>query len=188
MVTKCHLALEIGKKDPRGKKNTVRAPVFGRHQFFGTLEHYGKTHGSLLSRWMNYNYTACCWFPTSSNISIHPSLFWQIRFESYWFPCSKCRILVLTFTQCSDCGVEPHMRSQTRLVPLSVNANHLPQLRGLTCLLCSSNFVGFDSAFVVCVNRKPGLPPQYMEQAKFLTWACSLCPTCGVCSLSGITE
>ena len=36
---------------------TVRAPVFGRHQFFGTSEHYGKAHGSLLSGWMNYNYT-----------------------------------------------------------------------------------------------------------------------------------
>ena len=41
---------------------TVRAPVFGRHQFFSTSEHYGKAHGSLLSGWMNYNYTACCWF------------------------------------------------------------------------------------------------------------------------------
>ena len=29
--------------------HTVRAPVFGRHQFFGTSEHYGKAHGSLLS-------------------------------------------------------------------------------------------------------------------------------------------
>ena len=44
---------------------------------------------------MNYNYTACCWFPTSSNILILPSKFWQIRFESYWLHCSKCRILVL---------------------------------------------------------------------------------------------
>ena len=74
---------------------TVRTPVFGRHQFFGTSEHYGKTHGSLLSGWMNYNYTACCWFPTSSNILILPSQFWQIRFESFWLHCSKCRILVL---------------------------------------------------------------------------------------------
>ena len=74
---------------------TVRAPVFGRHQFFGTWEHYGKAHGSLLSGWMNYNYTACCWFPTSSNILILPSQFWQIRFESCWLHCSKCRILVL---------------------------------------------------------------------------------------------
>ena len=49
---------------------TVRAPVFGRHQLFGTSEHYGKTHGSLLSGWMNYNYTSCRWFPTSSNIVI----------------------------------------------------------------------------------------------------------------------
>ena len=31
------------------KMCTVRAPVFGRHQFFGTSEHYGKAHGSLLS-------------------------------------------------------------------------------------------------------------------------------------------
>ena len=76
-------------------QGTVRAPVFGRHQFFGTSEHYGKAHGSLLSGWMNYNYTACCWFPTSSNILILPSQFWQIRFESCWLHCSKCRILVL---------------------------------------------------------------------------------------------
>ena len=74
---------------------TVRAPVFGRFQFFGTSEHYRKAHGSLLSGWMNYNSTACCWFPTSSNILILPSQFWQIRFESYWLHCSKCRILVL---------------------------------------------------------------------------------------------
>ena len=58
-------------------------------------EHYGKAHGSLLSGWMNYNYTACCWFPTSSNILILPSQCWQIRFESCWLLCSKCRILVL---------------------------------------------------------------------------------------------
>ena len=63
--------------------------------FSGTSEHYGKAHGSLLSGWMNYNYTACCWFPTSSNILILPSQFWQIRFESRWLHCSKCRILVL---------------------------------------------------------------------------------------------
>ena len=75
--------------------STVRATVFGRHQFFGTSEHYRKAHGSLLSGWMNYNYIACCWFPTSSNISILPSQFWQIRFESCWLHCSKCRILVL---------------------------------------------------------------------------------------------
>ena len=61
-------------------KLTVRAPVFNRYQFFGTSEHYGKTHGSLLSGWMNYNYTACCWFPTSSNILTLLSQFWQIRF------------------------------------------------------------------------------------------------------------
>ena len=73
---------------------TVRAPVFGRHQFFGTSEHYGKANGSLLSWRMNYNYTASCWFPTSSNILILPSQFWQIGFEGYWLHCSKCRILV----------------------------------------------------------------------------------------------
>ena len=44
---------------------------------------------------MNYNYTACCWFPTSSNILILPLQFWQIRFESYWLHWSKCWILVL---------------------------------------------------------------------------------------------
>ena len=43
----------------------------------------------LLSGWMNYNYTACCWFPTSSNILILPSQLWQIRFESCWLHCSN---------------------------------------------------------------------------------------------------
>ena len=78
--------------------STVRAPVFGKHQFFGTSEHCGKTHGSLLSGWMNYNYTACCWFPTSSNILILPSQFWKIRYESCCLHCSKCRILDGAFT------------------------------------------------------------------------------------------
>ena len=72
------------------KGTSIRqAPVFG------TSEHYGKTHGSLWTGRINYNYTACCWFPTSSNILIFPSQFWQIGFESYWLHCSKCRILVL---------------------------------------------------------------------------------------------
>ena len=31
------------------ERTTVRALVFGMHQFFGTSEHYGKAHGSLLS-------------------------------------------------------------------------------------------------------------------------------------------
>ena len=74
---------------------TVRVPVFGRHQFFGTSEHYGKIHGRLLFGWMNNNYTACCWFHTFSNILILPLQFWQIRFESYWLHCLKCWILVL---------------------------------------------------------------------------------------------
>ena len=77
--------VRVMNKDNKGDNwGTVRAPVFGRHQFFGTSEHYGKAHGSLLSGWMNYNYTACCWFTTSSNILILPSQFWQIRFESCW--------------------------------------------------------------------------------------------------------
>ena len=75
--------------------STIRAPVFGRHQFFGTSKQYRKAHGSLLSGWVNYNYTACCWFPTSSNSLIVPSQLWQIRFESCWLHCSKCQILVL---------------------------------------------------------------------------------------------
>ena len=76
--------------------STVRAPVFGRHQFIDTLiRALWKSPWSLLSGWMNYNYTACCWFPTSSNILILPSQFWQIRFESCWLHCSKCWILVL---------------------------------------------------------------------------------------------
>ena len=29
------------------------APVFGRHQFFSTSEHYGKAHGSMYIVWMN---------------------------------------------------------------------------------------------------------------------------------------
>ena len=96
-----YAALTAGKKSHAEislhwrQLSTVRAPVFDRYQFFGTSEHYGKTHGSLLSGWMNYNYTACCWFPTSSNILILPPQFWQIRFESCWLRCSKCRILVL---------------------------------------------------------------------------------------------
>ena len=72
------------------KGTSIRqAPVFG------TSEDYRKAQGSLLSGWMNYNYTACCWFPTSSNMLILPSQFWQIRFESCWLHCSKCWILVL---------------------------------------------------------------------------------------------
>ena len=73
---------------------TVSAPVFG-NQWFGTWEHYGKAHGSLLSRTTKYSNTLCCWFPTSSNILILPSHFWQIRFESCWLHCSQCRILAL---------------------------------------------------------------------------------------------
>ena len=84
-MTSIYYAPNFERVEGTVDSSTVRAPVFGRHQFFGTSEHYGKAHGSLLSGWMNYNYTACCWFPTSNNILILPSLFWQIRFESYWF-------------------------------------------------------------------------------------------------------
>ena len=63
-----NLGIKKGRKTVGHKiLSTVRAPVF-RHS-----EHYGKALGSLLSGWINYNYTACCWFPTSSNILILPS-------------------------------------------------------------------------------------------------------------------
>ena len=88
------------KKRIEKVNSTVRAPVFGRHQFFGTSEHYRKAHGSLLSGWMNCNYTTCRWFPTSNNILILPSQFWKIRFESCWLHCSKCQILLLQY--CSE--------------------------------------------------------------------------------------
>ena len=52
---------------------------------------------------MNYNYTACCWFPTSSNSLILTSQFWQFGFESCWVHCSKCRILVFLWYLCACC-------------------------------------------------------------------------------------
>ena len=55
------------------KDSTVRAPVFDMHHYIRHLRALRKAHGSLLSGWMNYNYTACCWFPTSINILILPS-------------------------------------------------------------------------------------------------------------------
>ena len=70
-------------------------------------------------------------------------------------------------TQCSDCGVEPQIRGQTRLLPFSVNANHLPRLRGLTRLLCSSKFVGFnphagsDTTFFLCKQKAGSAPAMY---------------------------
>ena len=82
----CKLAISF---QYRKGTSIQQAPVFG------TSEHYGKANGSLLSRLMNYNYTACCWFATSNNILILPSQFWQISFESYWSHCSKYRMLVL---------------------------------------------------------------------------------------------
>ena len=80
---------------------TVRAPVFGRYQFSAPRSIREKPmEVYYLDEWIIKFYTACCWFPTSSNILIFPSQFWQIRFESYWLHCSKCRILVLLLCTC----------------------------------------------------------------------------------------
>ena len=84
-------AFWIGVLNQRFK--TLILPSQNKHE--RSLRALWKAHGSLLYGWMNYNYTACCWFSTSSNILILPSQFWQIWFESYWLHCSKCRILVL---------------------------------------------------------------------------------------------
>ena len=72
------------------------------------------------------------------------------------------------FTQCSDCRVEPQMRGQTPFLPLSVNANHLPRLRGLTRLLFSSKFVWLDPAcgvwhrfLCVCKQKARSAPAMY---------------------------
>ena len=70
-------------------------PVFGRHQFFGTSERYGKPHEIYYrDEWIIITLHVAG-FPASSNILIFPSQFWQIWFESCWLHCSKCRILVL---------------------------------------------------------------------------------------------
>ena len=72
------------------KGTSIRqAPVF-RH--LGALR---KNPWKFMNFMNELYYTACCWFPTSSNILILPSQFWQIGFESYWLHCWKCRILVL---------------------------------------------------------------------------------------------
>ena len=127
---------------------TVRVPVFGRHQFFGTSEHYGKAHGSLLSGWMNYNYTACCWFPTSSNILILPSQFWQIGFESCWLHCSKCRILVISrypSLKFMILGVKilAHVSSRIRTIP---HQDHSPpgQFPTIQVLVLMSGLTGLE--------------------------------------------
>ena len=100
------------------KGTSIRqAPVF-RH-----LRALRKSPWSLLSGWMNYNYTACCWFPTSSNILILPSQFWQIRFESCWLHWSKCRILVLLW----------HLHVCTFMSGFI----KIPTLLMCTCLLCT---------------------------------------------------
>ena len=75
---------------------------------------------------------------------------------------------ITAFTQCSNCGVERQMRGQTRLLRLSVNRTHLPRLRGLTHLLCSSKWVGFDPRcgvwcriFCVCKQKAWSAPAMY---------------------------
>ena len=94
----------------------------------------------------------------------------KIYFEHYTkFCCKSCKKHSITaFTQCSDCGVEPQMRGQTRLLPLSVNGIHLPRLRCLTRLLCSSKWAGFDPRcgvwhriFVVCKEKAGSAPAMY---------------------------
>ena len=82
---------------------------------------------------MNYNYTGCCWFPTSSNILILPSQFWQIRFESCWLHCSKCRILVLlryAILLGAECYRYGHL-----FLPLKTNSRHffLPSYGAKCC-------------------------------------------------------
>ena len=88
MLRYCIKRVRIQRKYRKGT-SIRQAPVF-RH-----LRALRKSPWKLLSGWMNYNYTVCCWFPTSSITLILPSQFWQIRFESCWLHCSKCRILVL---------------------------------------------------------------------------------------------
>ena len=67
----------LGMKYRKG--NSIRqAPVF-RH-----LRAFRKSPWKFIIWMMNYNYAACCWFPTSNNILILSSQFWQIRFESCW--------------------------------------------------------------------------------------------------------
>ena len=128
------------------KGTSIRqAPVFG-----AASEHCGKTHGSLLSGWMNYNYTACCWFPMSSNILILPSQFWQIRFESFWLHCSKCRILVLLrYISCVDirlCFHHEDLRNQELIwVSVVFLQTHTVQISQWTYLYsldaCSQTFL-----------------------------------------------
>ena len=119
---KCSTAFILLQGFEKQNSCTVRAPVFGRHQFFSTSEHYGKAHGSLLSGWMNYSYTLCCRFPTSSNILILPSQFWQIRFESCWLHCSKCRILVLL----GNVQINSNCKNrQSHLAPQNHKAGHI---------------------------------------------------------------
>ena len=124
----------------------VRAPVFGAHQFFGTSEHYGKAHGSLLSGWMNYNYTACCWFPTSGNSLILPPQFWQIRFESYWLRCSKCRILVLLRSFLLHNGFSLFLKWQNQY--WSMLLSWVERSSDYDCALPSSNHCRVYACFV----------------------------------------
>ena len=79
--------------------------------------------------WMNefnYNYTACCWFPTSSNILILPSQFWQIRFESYtdctvqsaeyWCFYGTCNLKKLDVNYCETMNFRPYLSEKEILI------------------------------------------------------------------------
>ena len=64
----CLLFKNSGKNHMYRKGISIRqAPVFRQ------IRALGKSPSEYsLSGWMNYNYSACCWFPTSSNILILP--------------------------------------------------------------------------------------------------------------------
>ena len=89
---------------------------------------------------MNYNYTACYWFPTSSNILILPSQFWQIRFESYWLNCSKCRILVLLRYLHSGIIISLHNHADRSCIihlPTGWITGYLHCTAMKTCVICA---------------------------------------------------
>ena len=122
-------------------QSTVRAPVFGRHQFFGTSEHYGKAHGSLLSGWMNHNYTACCWFPTSSNIlntsiTVLTNQVWKLpdctdQSAEYWCFYGTCKSVSL------PTGVFPHLKNTFPEMSSEISCNLLQFPEIVKWLLCA---------------------------------------------------
>ena len=96
------------------------------YQFFGTSEHYGKAHGYLPDYHyddMNYNCTACCWFPDiqqyfgNTPITVLTN---QVLPENCWLHCSKCRILVpLLGTQ-----KQVNEKHNTALGPFTLGVKH----------------------------------------------------------------